>query len=83
MEGLPDFFRAAGSLPPELDGALEDGEELDDATFGGGFDVPLDGLPAFFADAVGAVGTGGAAGAAADAEIDDLGGITGFTSGGE
>jgi hypothetical protein len=81
MEGLPDFFRAAGSLPPGLDGALEDGEELDDATFGGGFDGPLDGLPAFFADAVGAAGV--AAGAAADAEIDDLGGITGFTSGGE
>lgn len=80
MEGLPDFFNVAGSLPPELDGALEEArdDDADDLTFGGGFDVPLDGLPAFFTD--GAVA--GPGGQGTD-EMDDLGGITGMSSGGE
>lgn len=76
MDGLPDFFRAAGTLPPELDGALEEDGDIDDATFGG-FDVPLDGLPDFFQQDL-----GGPVGGSKDGEMDDLGGITGMSSAG-
>ena len=76
LEGLPDFFRQ-GAPTGDVGGALED-EDLDALTFGDGFDVPLDGLPEFFQqDAAGAPAH------AAASELDDLGGITGISSGGE
>jgi hypothetical protein len=82
LDGLPDFFRHGAGLPADVGGALEEeGEEdLDALTFGDGFDVPLDGLPDFFQQ------PGAAHAAPSDAaasELDDLGGITGISSGGE
>jgi hypothetical protein len=76
LEGLPDFFR--GAPADDLGGALEDEDDLDALTFGDGFDVPLDGLPDFFQQSAPPAPSD-----AALSELDDLGGITGLSSGGE
>lgn len=80
----------ASALEGGLDGGLEDDENLEGFTFGGGFDIPLPGMhfEGLEGDgSLGGIGDDGAGGvtladrAAAVAEFDDLAEITGQESG--